>query len=106
MLLNEHGPAPGRGHYNRSQDRAQRRLGQRERLAAATCVVLAEVGAEGTTVDRIVRRAKVGRGTFYEHFRDVTEAIEVATNAAADALFGALDQTPGDARTPLERMRR
>src|SRR5688572_15595621 len=106
MLLNEHGPAPARGHYDRAQNRTERRHGQRLRLAHAVCAVLAEVGPQGTTVERVIRRAKVGRSTFYEHFSDVSEAIEVATSAAADALFASLERTPGEARTPLEQLRR
>jgi AcrR family transcriptional regulator len=106
MFLNELGPPRGRGHYDRSRDREGRRKEQRARLVGAVCDVLAEVGAHGTTVDRVVRRGKVGRNTFYEHFRDVSEAIDAGTNAAAEALLRAVDQNPDDARTPLEQLRR
>jgi|SoiMethySBSTD1v2_1073268.scaffolds.fasta_scaffold00540_19 AcrR family transcriptional regulator len=106
MVLNAYGPAPGRGHYDRSQNRSERHVSQRGRLSNAVCGVLAEEGPQGATVDRIIRRAKVGRSTFYAHFRDVSEAIEAATTSAASAVFETLDQTPVDARTPLERLRR
>jgi AcrR family transcriptional regulator len=105
MILNSAGPAPGRGQYDRRQGVDERQREQRLRLANAVCAVLAEVGPHRVSVDRVVRQARVGRNTFYEHFEDVPEALEAAARMAAEGLFGMLDSTPVDARTPLERVR-
>jgi AcrR family transcriptional regulator len=72
---------------------------------SAVCTVLAEVGAHRVSVARVAKHARVGRNTFYEHFTDVPEALEAASQLAAEGLLATLDSSPVDARTPVERIR-
>jgi AcrR family transcriptional regulator len=51
---------------------------QRERILVATEQLIAERGCAGTTIEAIVKLAKVSSVTFYEHFED-KEACFVAT---------------------------
>jgi AcrR family transcriptional regulator len=41
---------------------------QRRRILRATADLMAELGFPGTSAEMIIRRAKVGYGTFYKHF--------------------------------------
>src|SRR3954462_6669890 len=43
---------------------------QRHRILRAAADLIAELGFQGTTAEMIIRRAKVGYGTFYKHFDD------------------------------------
>lgn len=43
---------------------------QRRRILRAAADLIAELGFQGTTAEMIIRRAKVGYGTFYKHFDD------------------------------------
>ena len=101
MVLNVLGPARGRGRYDRHQDAQERRQQQRERVASAVCAVLAEVGAHRVSVARVTTQARVGRNTFYEHFTDIPEALDAASQLAAEGLLGMLDSSPLEARTPV-----
>jgi AcrR family transcriptional regulator len=64
--------------------------GQRERILAATEQLIAERGCAGTTIEAIVKLAKVSSVTFYEHFED-KEACFVA----------AFDRALGEVRAKL-----
>jgi AcrR family transcriptional regulator len=105
MVLNSAGPAPARGRYDRNQPAEERQHEQRSRVASAVCMVLAEVGAHRVSVARVIKQARIGRNTFYEHFTDVPQALEVASQLAAEGLLAALDSSTLDARTPVERLR-
>jgi AcrR family transcriptional regulator len=48
---------------------------QRLRLIAAMIEVVGENGYQGTTVARVIERAKVSRKTFYEHFANKRECL-------------------------------
>jgi len=63
---------------------------QRERILAATEQLIAERGCNGTTIEAIVKLAKVSSVTFYEHFED-KQACFVA----------AFDRAVGEARMKL-----
>lgn len=82
----------------------ERRLAeQRERLLAATVHVAARESSPSVT--SIVRRAGVGRNTFYEYFDDVPHAIEAARLAVVRRLAELLQEAESEARTPVERWR-
>lgn len=51
---------------------------QRERLALAVAAALAEYGYAALTVEKVLAAAGVSRMTFYEHFANKREAVEVA----------------------------
>jgi AcrR family transcriptional regulator len=96
-------PAPGRGQYDRQLPRQQRLAEQRERVLAATALVAA--GEASPSVASIVRRAGVGRNTFYESFDDVGRAVEAAVDAVVRRLERALREVESTSRTPVERWR-
>ena len=53
----------------------------------------------------IVRRAGVGRNTFYEYFDDVPHAVEAARLAVVRRIGELLRDAEREARTPVERWR-
>lgn len=96
-------PAPGRGQYDRRLPRERRLSEQRERLLAATALVAAAEALP--SVAGIVRRAGVGRNTFYEYFDDVEHALDAARASVCRRVEQALREAEGTARTPVERWR-
>jgi AcrR family transcriptional regulator len=76
---------------------------QRERLLAATALALAREASP--SVASIVRRAGVGRNSFYEYFDDVRHAIEAAEGAVLRRLEQVIAEAEQTARTPVERWR-
>lgn len=67
--------APGRGKYDRTQSKAQRRQAQLETLLEATGEVIAVEGYGGTTVAAICEKAGMSRRTFYQHFDGTKDAM-------------------------------
>jgi AcrR family transcriptional regulator len=69
--------------------RQQRAQETRDRLFLAACELFVANGYAGTTVDRIVSRAGVAKGTFFLHFKTkdavATQLIESQTAAARRA---------------------
>jgi AcrR family transcriptional regulator len=57
---------------------------QRRRILAATAELTAERGYQETTMEEIVRRAKVGYATFYKHYPDKETAFLALLDAATD----------------------
>ena len=57
---------------------------QRRRILEATADLLAEHGYQGTTLEMIVRRARVGYKTFYKHYADRDEAFLALLDAATE----------------------
>jgi len=76
---------------------------QRERLLAATALTVAREASP--SVSSIVRRAGVGRNTFYEYFDDVRHATEAAEAAVVRRIEQLLQEAEATARTPVERWR-
>lgn len=54
----------------------QKKLAKRRRLLRAAYELFCEKGVESTSVDDIVRRSDVAKGTFYLYFRDKTALLE------------------------------
>lgn len=57
---------------------------QRRRILEATADLVAEHGYQETTIETIVRQAKVGYATFYKHFEDKEAAFLELLRAAMD----------------------
>jgi AcrR family transcriptional regulator len=76
---------------------------QRERLLAATALSVAHDASP--SVASIVRRAGVGRNTFYEYFDDVEHAADAAKVTVLRRLEQVLREAESVARTPVERWR-
>lgn len=61
--------------------------GRRRRLARAVAEIVHESGVHAVTVTRICRTARAARGTFYDHFANVTECLRYAVGEGFDHLF-------------------
>jgi AcrR family transcriptional regulator len=59
----------------RAVNREQASADQRERIIVAGAALIAKRGFHGTTIELIIRRAKVGYATFYKNFSDKEELL-------------------------------
>lgn len=57
---------------------------QRRRVLAATAELIAKQGYQETTMEEIVRRARVGYATFYKHFPDKEAAFLALLDSATE----------------------
>jgi AcrR family transcriptional regulator len=71
---------PGREPVSRDAAAAD----QRRRILEATADLVAEQGYQETTMEEIVRRAKVGYATFYKHYPDREAAFLALLDAAIE----------------------
>lgn len=97
--------APGRGRYDRSQNKRERVEEQRLRLLEATGAVIAERGYAGTTVALICERAAMSRTTFYAHFPDLDRAMLELHDFAASFAFEYVRSRQAASEDPIERLR-
>ncbi|MFI0482791.1 TetR/AcrR family transcriptional regulator [Actinomadura sp. 9N215] len=74
----------GRHHLTRAQVSAS----QRERMLQGMTQAVGENGYARTTVADVLKRARVSRETFYEHFPDKQACFLAAYQAAADRIEG------------------
>ncbi len=95
----------GPGRYDRSLTTEERRADQRGRLLAAAAEVFAERGFANASVGSIVRRARMSRRTFYEHFADLSDALLGVYDFAVDVLFGHVERRVAAATDPVSRLR-
>jgi AcrR family transcriptional regulator len=69
------------GHLDRlppGKDRLQAELlsrGQRDRIMLAMTAIVAKRGYQATSVDKVIKRAKMSRGTFYAHFENREDCL-------------------------------
>jgi len=64
--------------------RSEAAVDQRRRILEATADLVAERGYAETTIEQIVRRARVGYATFYKHYPDKDEAFLALLDAAIE----------------------
>jgi AcrR family transcriptional regulator len=64
--------------------RAAAAADQRRRILEATADLVAEQGYPETTIEQVVRGARVGYATFYKHFADKEEAFLALLDAATE----------------------
>ena len=81
-----------------------RRAKTREQVMTAARALYAEHGFESVSVDDIVRRAKVARGTFYIHFADIDELRAAVAHELAEALEQVRRPQRMRESDPLERI--
>jgi len=80
----------------------------RERLIRAVVASSAECGYAEMTVADVVRRARVSRNVFYEHFADKHAAFLVALDNGAELIFdriAAAGGGPGSGSDAVDRLR-
>jgi len=92
-------PAAGERRTTRGRARVRRSGGEqisqlsRKRILSAMAAVVAEHGVEGSSVSRVIARARVSRATFYKVFDDREDCL-LATIEQAVALARARAQGP------------
>jgi AcrR family transcriptional regulator len=64
---------------------------QRERLLIATLTLVAKRGYQGTTVEHIVKTARVAWSTFNDNFSSKEDAFLAAFDRAADEMFSTIE---------------
>ena len=82
-------------------------LAQRQRILRVTTELIAKRGYADTTTELIVRRAKVGYGTFYNHFPDKEAAFLALFDETIEAnrrLIAEAYGSPDDGRPWAERV--
>lgn len=93
----------GRHHLTREQVVAS----QRERLLQGVTEIVAEKGYLRTSVADVIKRARVSRETFYEHFADKQACFLTAFEEGAELLLAMAEKAAGSAGDPaLTRLER
>jgi AcrR family transcriptional regulator len=98
-------PAPPRGRYDRHRSAQERDRDRLERLLTATALELCARGPERATVAGVVRRARMGRNSFYRHFPALGPAHAAARQQARRLVERTLERAEHEACTPLEQLR-
>lgn len=78
---------------------------QRERILAATEQLIAERGCGGTTIEAMVKLAKVSSVTFYEHFADKEACFVAAFERAMEETRGKLREAAPNEMSWEEQVR-
>ena len=95
-LARTHEDQPGLPRGRSSLPPQDVRASQRQRLLRSAIAVVSESGYQQVTVADIVRRAKVSRGAFYEHFANKEECFLAATGEGRELM---LARAVSEART-------
>ncbi|WP_226554488.1 TetR/AcrR family transcriptional regulator [Celeribacter naphthalenivorans] len=83
------------------QERRQKTL---DRLIEAAILVFAERGLNGTVIDHVVSRAGVSRGTFYNYFDTIEDALETARIALGREVVLLVKDSADLSQPPAERI--
>lgn len=94
-----------RGKYDRTQPVKVRRAEQREALLDAATAVFARSGFAHANVEAIVKRARMSRRTFYEHFEDLRDVLHQVHDRAGNLAFAFISAQLQATADPLERIR-
>ncbi|MFC0040801.1 TetR family transcriptional regulator [Actinomadura rayongensis] len=99
----DYGPLPrGRHHLTRAQVAES----QRERLFQGMTEIVAEKGYAACSVAEVLKRARVSRETFYEHFADKQACFLAAYQRAADRILDVVAHAVAADGPPLDRFDR
>jgi AcrR family transcriptional regulator len=79
---------------------------QRERLLDALVQVVAELGYQGTSVEKVLNRAGVSRRTFYDLFADKEDCFLAAYDEVASHVLTLVVEGHAKGATPEERIQR
>ncbi|MFE9424762.1 TetR/AcrR family transcriptional regulator [Kitasatospora sp. NPDC006697] len=88
-----------RGHHGLS--RAEVCAAQRSRLLVGMVDAVAELGYPATTVAVVLKRARISRQTFYEHFENKEHCFLAAFDASADLFLTRMATALGPAEDPV-----
>lgn len=91
-------PTLPRGRHHLS--RAEVRRAQRDRLLTGMVEVVAEQGYGAATVADVLKRVRISRETFYQHFADKQDCFLAAFDAASDGLIAMVEAALGPPEDP------
>lgn len=89
---------------HRPQVAAQRRERMRARLLSAALTLAAEQGLAGVTIDAVISKAEVARGTFYKYFDTPNALIQEVGTVVSDALIRGMHPSMEALGDPAERI--
>ena len=98
-------PRRGPGTYDRHKTADERRSEQRRALIIAAARVFARDGFAEASVASILSHTNLSRGTFYRHFRDLSDVFLATRQSAADLAFERVRERMEREREPLEQTR-
>jgi AcrR family transcriptional regulator len=98
-------PRRGPGTYDRHKTADERRAEQRRALIAAAARVFARDGFAEASVASILAHTNLSRGTFYRHFRDLSDVFLATRQSAADLAFERVRDHMARERDPVEQTR-
>ncbi|HET6520040.1 MAG TPA: TetR/AcrR family transcriptional regulator [Geminicoccaceae bacterium] len=81
------------------------RVARRRRIVRAAAELLRRSAAEAVQIEDIVRRAGVGRATFYRYFASKDEVLAACFDEALDALDARLKGVADSAMSPPDELR-
>lgn len=88
-----------RGHHHLSPEEVW--AAQRGRLLKGMAEVVAEQGYAGATVGAVLKRVRISRETFYQHFSNKQECFLAAFDQASDRLIGIMENALGSPDDPV-----
>lgn len=91
-------PTLPRGRHHLSREQVRR--AQRDRLLTGMVEVVAEQGYAAATVGAVLRRVRISRETFYQHFSDKEDCFLAAFDAASDGLIALIEAALGAPEDP------
>jgi AcrR family transcriptional regulator len=83
---------------------AQRRERMRSRLMQAAFALASEGGISSVTIDAVVARAEVARGTFYKYFESSQSLLEAVGSEVSDVLIETMNPFVSRLEDPAERI--
>jgi AcrR family transcriptional regulator len=85
--------------------RQRRRAETRERIFRSALRLFAEHGFMATTVEDITEAADVGKGTFFNYFRNKEDVLSALAEVQLDKYAHAIQAAESGALTPREALR-
>lgn len=107
-LARTHGESPGLPRGRTPLPRGLARAAHRDRLLRAMVAATAEMGYAAVTIADVVRRARVSRNVFYDHFADKEECFLAANAGGSELMFATIARAaraPGRDAEPADRLR-
>jgi AcrR family transcriptional regulator len=98
-------PRRGPGTYDRHKTADERRSEQRRALITAAARVFARDGFAEASVASILAHTNLSRGTFYRHFRDLSDVFLATRQSAADLAFERVRDHMAKEQQPIEQTR-
>jgi AcrR family transcriptional regulator len=98
-------PRRGPGTYDRHKTADERRSEQRRALIVAAARVFARDGFAEASVASILAHTNLSRGTFYRHFRDLSDVFLATRQSAADLAFERVRDHMAREQQPFEQTR-